>query len=278
MLRGPMAEISARRCSATASREKAIVDFSSNINPLGSVAGGQARGPEGLIDRIDRYPDPGPVRPPDRDRTLLRHQTGTGRLRERLERADPPYPARVQAEKGPDPDADLFGICCSGRERRRRGRSAACCRNGTGFVSIPSRCPLRSRAWTWPFSAIRTTPRALLMHEDRDARDRSNTSCEHGVRLVVDEAFMDFADAESMAKEAVQSSQLICLSTFTKFFGMPGLRIGLCAGRGEATIAALRSRPGTLDRDIPPRTGSHCRVDRLEAHPERPRRLHREGT
>jgi threonine-phosphate decarboxylase len=60
----------------------------------------------------------------------------------------------------------------------------------------------------------------------------------HGARIVVDEAFMDFCDA-SMIKDAVESSHLICLRTFTTFFGMPGLRAGYAVSN-EATINALR--------------------------------------
>jgi threonine-phosphate decarboxylase len=56
---------------------------------------------------------------------------------------------------------------------------------------------------------------------------------------VVDEAFMDFTDSESIIKEAVESSNLICIRAFTKFFGMAGLRVGYAVS-GEAVIAGLR--------------------------------------
>jgi len=57
--------------------------------------------------------------------------------------------------------------------------------------------------------------------------------------LVIDEAFMDFLNAESMVKEAVQASRIICLRAFTKFFGMPGLRTGYAIS-DESTAAELR--------------------------------------
>lgn len=47
-----------------------------------------------------------------------------------------------------------------------------------------------------------------------------------GATVVVDEAFMDYDETESVVKEAVQAPNLIVLRAFTKFFGMPGLRIG----------------------------------------------------
>jgi threonine-phosphate decarboxylase len=62
---------------------------------------------------------------------------------------------------------------------------------------------------------------------------------QHGVRLVVDEAFMDFIDSESIIKDAVESSHLICLRTFSQLFGMPGLRIGYAVS-DEKSIAAMR--------------------------------------
>jgi len=47
--------------------------------------------------------------------------------------------------------------------------------------------------------------------------------------VVVDEAFMDFADYEekyTMIKKATRLKNIIVLRTFTKFFALPGLRIG----------------------------------------------------
>jgi len=73
---------------------------------------------------------------------------------------------------------------------------------------------------------------------------------QHGVRLVVDEAFMDFIESKSIIKEAVESSHLICLRAFTKLFGMPGLRIGYAVS-DETTIAALRERQEPWTVSIP---------------------------
>lgn len=54
---------------------------------------------------------------------------------------------------------------------------------------------------------------------------------------VVDEAFIDFAENESVKKEAVERPNLIVLRSMTKFFGIPGLRVGF----------ALSSK-GNIDR------------------------------
>ncbi len=75
-------------------------------------------------------------------------------------------------------------------------------------------------------------------------------AAQEGVRLVVDEAFMDFTGSDSLVREAVQSSHLICIRAFTKFFGMPGLRIGYGVADAE-TIEALRSNQEPWTVNIP---------------------------
>ncbi len=47
-----------------------------------------------------------------------------------------------------------------------------------------------------------------------------------GVLVVVDEAFMDFADNESVTDEIRRRDNLIVIKSLTKFFGIPGLRLG----------------------------------------------------
>ena len=44
--------------------------------------------------------------------------------------------------------------------------------------------------------------------------------------LVVDEAFMDYAPAETLVAEAVRGEHLAILRSVTKFYGMPALRVG----------------------------------------------------
>jgi threonine-phosphate decarboxylase len=73
---------------------------------------------------------------------------------------------------------------------------------------------------------------------------------EHGVRLVVDEAFMDYADSESIVKEAVHSPHLICLRSFTAFFGLPGIRVGIAVAN-EAAAAVLREGQEPWTVNIP---------------------------
>jgi threonine-phosphate decarboxylase len=64
---------------------------------------------------------------------------------------------------------------------------------------------------------------------------------DHGVTTIVDEAFIDYAPEESLCRAAVQSGKLIVIRSITKFFAMPGLRVGyavahpdICSSIGAA--------------------------------------------
>ena len=56
-----------------------------------------------------------------------------------------------------------------------------------------------------------------------DARDRLLNS---GALLVIDEAYIEFADAESAVTLAAEGHPLIVLRTFSKWAGLAGLRVG----------------------------------------------------
>ena len=52
-------------------------------------------------------------------------------------------------------------------------------------------------------------------------------------RLIIDEAFIDFCRSRSVIKDVERSHDLIVLRSFTKFFAIPGIRIGYLAGPKE---------------------------------------------
>jgi threonine-phosphate decarboxylase len=58
-------------------------------------------------------------------------------------------------------------------------------------------------------------------------------------QLVVDEAFMDYVPTETLVAEAVRSEHLVVLRSLTKFYGMPALRVGYAVSspRTAARIA-----------------------------------------
>ena len=58
----------------------------------------------------------------------------------------------------------------------------------------------------------------------------------HKTTLIVDEAFMDFVesgDKTTMAPEAARNKSLLVLRSLTKFFALPGLRLGYFAGHAS---------------------------------------------
>lgn len=65
---------------------------------------------------------------------------------------------------------------------------------------------------------------------------------ERGATLAVDEAFADFCPEESVLQEVSPHRRLLVFRSLTKFFGIPGLRLGFLAAAPEAIarVAALQ--------------------------------------
>lgn len=61
---------------------------------------------------------------------------------------------------------------------------------------------------------------------------------EEGIRIILDEAFVDYAERASMIRETDRYPNLIIIRSFTKFYGMPGLRVGYLVAN-EAVISNL---------------------------------------
>ncbi len=65
-----------------------------------------------------------------------------------------------------------------------------------------------------------------------------------GTVLIVDEAFVDFCEERSIKKEAVRLRNVVVLRSMTKFFSMPGLRLGY--------VIAHRDTINKFARRLPP--------------------------
>lgn len=216
--------------------EKKIIDFSSNVNPLGASSYAK-RAAKKALSSIDRYPDPD-MR--DLRKAIARYfgiksehvmcGNGSNSLIHLLPRVFRPRKVLI-----PFPTFSEY--------------SAAVEEAGCEVVPFPllEREGFRVDALEMSF-ALKGVDMAFLCNPNNptgqivpkaEMLEIARYALEHGVRLVVDEAFMDFTDSESIIKEAVETSHLICIRAFTKFFGMPGLRVGYAVS-GEATIAGLR--------------------------------------
>lgn len=217
--------------------EKRIIDFSSNVNPLGPSAAAK-RAAKKALSSIDRYPDPNMH---ELRRAIARYfgvksehvmcGNGSNGLIHLIPRVFRPrkalipfpafteYSAAVEAAGG---EVVPFPL----RERE-------------GFRVDPLEMSFALKGVDMAFLCNPNNPTGQIIPK-AEMLDIVRSALQQGVRLVVDEAFMDFTDADSIIKEAVESSHLICLRAFTKFFGMPGLRIGYAVS-DERTIAALRA-------------------------------------
>jgi histidinol-phosphate aminotransferase len=61
--------------------------------------------------------------------------------------------------------------------------------------------------------------------------------------LVLDEAYIEFAEVESLAAEATRRPNLVVLRTLSKAFGLAGARIGAAIGNPELIALAARALP-----------------------------------
>ena len=59
--------------------------------------------------------------------------------------------------------------------------------------------------------------------------------------MIVDETFVEFCEEKSVIRRAVSDDSLLVLRSFTKFYGIPGLRIGYAVGT-EKRLQAIRNR------------------------------------
>jgi threonine-phosphate decarboxylase len=217
--------------------EKRIIDFSSNVNPLGPSSAAK-RAAKKALSSIDRYPDPD-MR--ELRRTIARYfgvksehvvcGNGSNGLIHLIPRVFRPRKALIPFPTFTEYSAaveDAGGEVVPFPLREREG-----------FRVDPIEMSFALKGVDMAFLCNPNNPTGQIIPK-AEMLDIVRSALQQGVRLVVDEAFMDFIDADSIIKEAVESSHLICLRAFTKFFGMPGLRIGYAVS-DERTIAALRA-------------------------------------
>lgn len=215
---------------------KKIIDFSSNVNPLGPSSMAR-RAAQRSLSNIGHYPDPEMV---DLRRAIARYHgikpehvicgngsSGLIRLIPRVFRPRnvliliPTYSEYASAAQDAGCEVTQFPL----KER-------------DGFRVDPVEMSFALKGVDIAFICNPNNPTGQIIPKHEMSEIMSYV-IQQGTTLVIDEAFMDFIESETMAKEAVQSSRIICLRAFTKFFGMPGLRIGYALS-DEATIAELR--------------------------------------
>ena len=68
-------------------------------------------------------------------------------------------------------------------------------------------------------------------------------AAQHGIWIVLDETFIEFCEEESLSRDIAQHPRLLVLRSFTKFYGLPGLRIGYLVGHPHVIHQLQRHRP-----------------------------------
>jgi len=82
-----------------------------------------------------------------------------------------------------------------------------------------------------------------------------------GVVVVVDEAFIEFSDNHSLAHQVTKRKGLIILRSMTKFFGIPGLRLGYLLASAAMTKAInLHKEPWSVNA-LEQKAGIRCLED-----------------
>ncbi len=109
-----------------------------------------------------------------------------------------------------------------------------------------------SRIDTFPDTESKNIKKAIFYEIDRSSYDvlivsNPNSPCgylidmdemfeisdflsDRGVFFVVDEAFIDFCETHSLKNRAISSKNILVIRSLTKFFAIPGLRVGYMVG------------------------------------------------
>ena len=103
-------------------------------------------------------------------------------------------------------------------------------------------------------------PTGILMKRD-DLKFLISKAAQSGVLLVVDESFIDFSGDKSLAGEAVQRKNLIILKSMTKFFGIPGLRLGYLVAQGKIVARINKHKEPWSVNVLAQRVGAFCLKD-----------------
>jgi len=248
--------------------EKKIIDFSSNVNPLGPSSAA-IRAAKRSLPLIGRYPDPEMT---DLRKAIARYfgikhgqvicGNGSNGLIHLIPRVFRPKKVLIPA---PTFSEYAASVQDAGGEVVHLHLDE---RDGFRLDSIEMSFALKGMDMAFLCNPNNPTGQITPKQEMLEI---VKYAVQHDVRLVVDEAFMDLNEANSIIKEAVQSSHLICLRAFTKFFALPGLRIGYAVS-DEETIAALRDGQEPWSVSIP---AEHAAIAALNdwGHIKRTRRL-----
>ena len=208
-----------------------IVDFSASINPLGPPKAAVAA-IKGAIPYLVNYPDPHSTLIKDAlskhlqvDRGCILPGNGSTELIYLIPRVLRPKRALLPVPSFSDYDRALRIAGCRVDYMRLRGSD--------GFVPDMDRFKKSVSGTDIVFLCNPNNPTGTLIEKDI-ALDMLKMAKKAGAFAVIDEAFIEYAPEHSIVKEAASSSGVAVLRNFTKFYGMPGLRLGYLVARPDS--------------------------------------------
>lgn len=222
--------------------EREFIDFSANINPLGPSPGVFRAVGENLW-RICHYPDP-----------------DCGRLKELLAgHLDVPPESLVLGNGG----AELIYLLPGALQIKRAlvvaptfseyASALIAAGREVDYYCLPlegdiSLCLEQLKYSIGDYSAVficnPNNPTGLALRS-RQLEPLLGAARKSGATVVVDEAFIDFVDRRdecSLMSRAAETPNLVVLYSLTKFFGIPGLRLGAAVARPDLASRLNRVR------------------------------------
>lgn len=256
--------------------EDKIIDFSNNINPLG-ISPGIKRILNRSLNSLTQYPDPqcGCARKAlseywqvDKDNFLLGN--GSNELIHLLPRAL--GASRVLTCQPAFSEYEFSAKICKAKQYFLFSREKE------GFcIDIRKIMPYVAKV-NLIILCNPNNPTGYLLEKEQLLNlvrvcERKKTY------LLIDEVFMDFVDDESrfsLLRESVQKRYLLVLRSFTKFFCLPGLRVGYLSAAKETIKRIVSLQPswsvnslaqkvvteGLADRDFIEKTKKYLRRER----------------
>ncbi len=217
--------------------ENKIIDFSANINPLGYPPGVK----ETVIKEFDsilNYPDidsfdlvSGLSKYHDIDRDYILVGNGSTEFMYWIPIVFKPRSALIVTPAFSEYEK---GLKISGTEVSYFQTDGE-----NGFsVDIDRFCKRLKDGFDILYFCNPANPTGVLTPKDELCRIIAYAE-ETGTLAVIDEAFIDFVEEESVMKAIFRFSNLIVLRSMTKFFGIPGLRVGYVMA-SSSCIAKIR--------------------------------------
>ena len=215
---------------------ESIVDFSASINPLG-MAPGVRDALAGCFDRLLHYPDKSAAEL--KEGLASYHQVDAGEIAVANGSTELIHlmPAVAGGSRGLIV-APAFAEYASALERSGWGIDYFTLQSGDGFsLSLPAFEEKLGKGYDIVFVCNPGNPTGGMIPKS-DIERIIELCREKDVFLVLDEAFMDFCEDESAKHLIREYRRGVLLRSMTKFFAIPGLRLGYAIGAPE-TIAAI---------------------------------------